>query len=515
MTPSLPVSIAYRRSFPWLVGVTLAVILALVSISLSTQLLVIVPGLAIALLVLLRWPWAGVALLIASVPAQQLGSVSGGALTLTRLSLAYALAGVLIWFTVARRPVVGSRLLIPFVLLLVWMFVTAHIARDATAASSELFRWTIALFAFGAALQTLIGASERVITAVIVVIALVGALEAGFGAALGLLGFGPESFLIQDSFSRAYGTFGRPNTFAGYLEMAVFPVLWLGLYRLHQTNGVVREYVVERRAGFAVAAASRRRLTASIVLTAILLGSAAIMLTGIVISFSRGAWIGVLAGLSVSLLVSTRRYWHLILPAAPAVLIATIAVMTLVVPATLTERVTSITEEARPFDAASITIDYDNFAVAERMAHWQAGWRMFEDNPLAGVGIGNFNANYPDYFVREEFRHSQGHAHNFYIHILAETGIVGLALYITLVLSFALIALRVAFVSTDRLAGAMALGSIGTMTAVYTHNAFENLHVLNLGIQISATWALALAAHHRWATVDRAVSESVVEYSPE
>ncbi|MEX1158060.1 MAG: hypothetical protein WEC79_03935, partial [Thermomicrobiales bacterium] len=212
MTPSLPVSVASRLSTPWLVGGTLAALFALVSISLSTQILIVIPGLAIALLALLRWPWAGVAVLVASVPAQQLGSVSGGALTLTRLSLVYALAGVLTWWTIARRPVVGSRLVLPFLLLLGWMFVTAHLARDSAAASSELFRWAIALIAFVAALQALVGASERVVTSFIVVIALAGALEAGFGAALGLLGFGPESFLIQDSVSRAYGTFGRPNT---------------------------------------------------------------------------------------------------------------------------------------------------------------------------------------------------------------------------------------------------------------------------------------------------------------
>ncbi|HMM42898.1 MAG TPA: O-antigen ligase family protein, partial [Thermomicrobiales bacterium] len=183
---------------------------------------------------------------------------------------------------------------------------------------------------------------------------------------------------------------------------------------------------------------------------------------------------------------------------APAAVLLVVIVLATVAPSTLTERLTSIADEARPFDAASVPITPDNFAVVERMAHWQAGWHMFEDHPLTGVGIGNFNERYPDYFVRTEFRYSQGHAHNYYIHTLAETGIVGLVVYLTLATSFLVLAAIVALRSTDLMARFVALGAAGTMTAVYAHNVFEDLHVLNLGIIISAAWALAVVAHRMW-----------------
>ncbi|MDQ3547938.1 MAG: O-antigen ligase family protein [Chloroflexota bacterium] len=496
-----------RRWVAWFVGGSLAILLAISAAIVSSLLLVALLLLSIGLLALLRWPWIGVPLLIASVPAQQFGAV--GPLTVTRAALLAASAGLLLWWTVGKRPVIGSRMALPFLALIGWMLVTAHGARDLGLASADLFRWSVALFAFLAALQVLSGAPERRITALILTIAIAGALEAGFGTVLGLLGSGPASFLVQDAFSRAYGTFGRPNTFAGYLEMAVFPVLWLGLYRLRLLNGVMGDYIIARRAGFAASAEPRRKLVSASLVTTVLLGSSTIMLTGIVISFSRGAWIGVSAGILVTLFVAIRRYWHLVVPAIPLVVLASLVGLTLFAPATLTDRVTSIADEARPFDAASITIDGDNFAVVERMAHWQAGWRMFEDHPLTGVGAGNYNAAYPDYYVRSTFRFSQGHAHNFYIHMLAENGIVGLGIYLTLILSFAFVALRVAIVSSDRLAGALALGALGTMTAVYVHNFFENLHVLNLGVQLSAAWALALTAHWRWAATDA----GGVEYS--
>ncbi|HYI16257.1 MAG TPA: O-antigen ligase family protein, partial [Thermomicrobiales bacterium] len=364
-----------------------------------------------------------------------------------------------------------------------------------------------------AAIQVFVGTSERIVTAVILAIGIAGAIEAGFGAALGLLGFGPESFMIEEAVSRAYGTFGRPNTFAGYLEMAVFPVLWLGIYRLRVLPEALRDYRVTRNQGFSASGGSRRDLISATLLTTILLGSAAIMFSGIIISFSRGAWIGVTVGVSVSVLVAIRRYWHVVIPAVPIAILVALVSLSLLAPATLTNRVESIAEEARPFDAASITITPENFAVVERMAHWQAGWHMFEDHPVTGVGAGNYNANYPDYYLRETFRTSQGHAHNFYIHMLAENGIVGLAIYLTLILSFLLVALRVACATHDRLTSALALGALGTMVAVYVHNAFENLHVLNLGIQLSVSWALAIAAHRRWIELETAVERGCVEYS--
>ncbi len=40
----------------------------------------------------------------------------------------------------------------------------------------------------------------------------------------------------------------------------------------------------------------------------------------------------------------------------------------------------------------------------------------------------------------------------------------------------------------------LALGGCGIMLAVAGHNIFENLHVLNLGIQLSGVWSLMVIA---------------------
>ncbi len=130
------------------------------------------------------------------------------------------------------------------------------------------------------------------------------------------------------------------------------------------------------------------------------------------------------------------------------------------------------------------------------MAHWQAGWRMFQAHPLLGVGVGNFNAAYPTYFVAP-WSISQGHAHNYYIHTLAESGLFGLLAYLLLVG----VILWEALHTRQRLAGtawgAAMVGVCGIIAAVAGHNVFENLHVLNLGIQLSSVWGLAIIAQ-RW-----------------
>ena len=71
---------------------------------------------------------------------------------------------------------------------------------------------------------------------------------------------------------------------------------------------------------------------------------------------------------------------------------------------------------------------------------WTVGWRIFEDHPVTGVGLNNFRAESSSY-VREpgrlEFVHliaeRPGVAHNSYLQLLAEAGLVGLLLFLTAV----------------------------------------------------------------------------------
>jgi O-antigen ligase len=71
---------------------------------------------------------------------------------------------------------------------------------------------------------------------------------------------------------------------------------------------------------------------------------------------------------------------------------------------------------------------------------WKVGWRMVEDEPIHGIGSGNFPISSIHYLLqpgvleRDEFIiDTPKVAHNTYLQILAELGIVGIALFLTII----------------------------------------------------------------------------------
>jgi O-antigen ligase len=125
------------------------------------------------------------------------------------------------------------------------------------------------------------------------------------------------------------------------------------------------------------------------------------------------------------------------------------------------------------------------------MAYRIGGLWMIRDHPWQGVGIGNYGPEYDAKYYTSPFMVAQVHAHNYYIHIAAETGVIGLAAYLLLiggVLTTGISAARRA--RHDPFARALAIGGVGVVVAVAAHNLFEDLHVLSMDVHLSAIWAL-------------------------
>src|SRR3989338_9227417 len=79
----------------------------------------------------------------------------------------------------------------------------------------------------------------------------------------------------------------------------------------------------------------------------------------------------------------------------------------------------------------SLGIDYSKI---ERFWGMSNAWNMFVHNPVFGVGVGGFETNREGYLFQPGGTYSNGvggnYAYNFYLRILAETGIVGLFFWI-------------------------------------------------------------------------------------
>jgi putative inorganic carbon (HCO3(-)) transporter len=427
-------------------------------------------GAALGIVVIARPLW-GFYLLLLSIPVQDLGA--RGEFTLTN-----ALFGLTLLAWLLRRAVAGARPLPRgvvgplFVVFVCGLTLSLIVAQDLAPGVAALFQWLKALAVYFLALDLL--RTRRKATGALVALLLAGAAEGAYGLFQYATGAGPASFAIGDQFSRAYGTFGKPNSYAGYLEMLLPPGL------------IFAGWAWRNRPGSAKLLDRFGRLA--------LVGAVALIGGALLASFSRGAWLGISAGLGAMILLTSPRARGIAATSAVAVGILGVLGGVALLPASVRDRFDSILGNAGSPDVRTAYITAENFAVVERLAHWAAGLNMFRSDIWLGVGLGNFNVRYTDFNVSPTFLVSQGHAHNYYIHVAAEAGIVGLGTYLLLlaaIVGTGLHALRVTSApGHDPLARGLVIACLGTVVAVAIHNIFENLHVLSMGIQLSTIWAL-------------------------
>jgi O-antigen ligase len=458
------------------------------------QALAILAGAGLALMLPALDPIFGVYLAILSVPVQNVVRLPGG--------LSYTQAAMLLatfWWGLRvlahpERSILAHRSFRTGVqaawwAALLWALLLSTMLSPFSRAEGfkETLRWAEA-FAIWLMVIGLVRRRWHVV-GLLVCLLLAPAAEAAIGLAQFVSGVGPPSFRIAAGlpYVRAYGTIGQPNSFAGYLNMAWPLALALALGAL--TPLMRRDHRPETNDQNAGTRPQKRllRFGSWSVVVGLLLATG-LLVGGLVASLSRGAWAGAVCGaLGMAVSVGRRaRSWTL---GALGVAALALALGGGILPAFVAERLASTTRYLALFDAGSVTITPANFAIVERMSQMQAGWRMFLARPIIGVGPGNYTFAYPDYAVGTWYA-SRGHAHNYYIHMAAEAGFLGLAAYLALLAS--LIPQAVAMLRRTRRTfwHSVVVGCCGIIAAVVAHDLFENLHVLSMGIQLAAVWGL-------------------------
>jgi len=292
-----------------------------------------------------------------------------------------------------------------------------------------------------------------------------GLFQAGLGVyQFGLRGEGPDEFAILGGrFYRSYGTFEQPNPYGGYMGL-IWPVaLGVALY------GVSRRAYCVVRIAYWVAG-----------------GVAALALVALVLSWSRGAWLGAAAACVAVLVLALRR------PAASlaALLAASLLALTLnaagLLPESIRARLTDFTRQFSSFDVRGVNVNDANYSVIERLAHWQAAQDMIVDHPWLGVGFGNYPVAYGQYRAMK-WPNPLGHAHNYYLNVWAETGLAGLAAYALLWLIIIARALSLAARGDRSTLGPwLAVGLTGAWAHLSVHHLVDNLYVANTFILIGA-----------------------------
>ena len=316
--------------------------------------------------------------------------------------LLIACAGFWLLLTLSDEPSIGVTP-IQLLVLLYWSIATVATALSPVkkAALTGWSKLTLYLLLF--ALMARILRSPRIRSCLIalylhisLIVSVYGMRQWFFGAEALATWTDPESPLAKTT--RVYSYLGNPNLLAGYLVPAV---------------------------AFSIAAifAWRSWGTKALALTMAVVNSACLILT-----FSRGGWIGFVV--SVGALTLLLAYWWSVrLPskwrtwALPAVLgtAAALLVVAVVFVEPVRDRVFSI--------FAGREDSSNNF----RINVWAAVREMIADRPILGIGPGNsaFNKVYPIY-MRPRF--SALSAYSIWLEVAVETGFIGFSCFIWLLL---------------------------------------------------------------------------------
>ena len=191
-----------------------------------------------------------------------------------------------------------------------------------------------------------------------------------------------DTQMFEDIKTRVYATFDNPNVLGQYLIITIPLIFSLFWYE--------------------------KRLTKK----AVWLGVFAVCFLCLMYTWSRGAWVGAALGVAVFLLLKDRRWVSLC--------ILGLLAMPFVLPQSILERLISIG-------------NIGDSSTAYRVSVWIASARMARDFWMSGVGFGSdaFAAVYSGYALN-----GAGfalHSHNFYIQLVVDMGIGGLAAYLLMI----------------------------------------------------------------------------------
>ena len=245
----------------------------------------------------------------------------------------------------------------------------------------------VLLFAFLIVATDTLSRRPGSVTTVARVLGWVAAAAGGF-AVLESVGVLPGEFAVAGTpYFRATGGFAWPNELAMYLAISLpFTVM------------LVRE-----------ASGSLGRVVAMLAL--------GLAMAGLVSTFSRGSWLATVVAPGVLLFVSERGFVFRVWLVAAAVVL----VLDLATGGAVSGRI-----------AETLT----DPLVGQRFVLTQAGVLMFLAHPLVGVGPGGFEAGLDEFgLLVPGLWDFVGSAHNAYVHIAAETGILGVVALVGLLFS--------------------------------------------------------------------------------
>ncbi len=342
-----------------------------------------------------------------------------------------------------------------------WMKLTLYLLMFALAArilrSPRIRSWLITLYLH-----------------VALIVSVYGLQQWFFGAAALATWVDPQSTMTKTT--RVYSYLGNPNLLAGYL----IPAVVLSLVAVF---------------------AWQRWVPKALALTMFVVNTACLVLT-----FSRGGWIGLLVALFALLLLLVYqlsvqlppfwRTWSLPILVGSVSLILVLAVL-FVQP--VSDRFFSI--------FAGRGDSSNNF----RINVWAAVIEMIQDRPFLGIGPGNtaFNKIYPLY---QRPRYNALSAYSFLLEVAVETGLIGLACFVWLLIvifNTGLVQLRRLRQMGSREAMWL-IGAIASLLGILAHNTFDTVLYRP---EVNTLWWLMVALVASYYSTSSTTTDTTGTYS--
>ena len=366
---------------------SVAAVSALLAYWVSPLVVASLPLVVVALWVIQRYRAGALVLLLLSLP---LGRLTFAEVVSPVTVLAAVVLAVWLWRVLSgSEKIEFSHMQLPLAVFLLWGIAGIYGALDVGTAIKVLSIFVMGASVYLVTSQTIRSPEEAHgimwAAAVTVGITVLYTVVAGFGGSMSEVYQNDEG---GQSYARFGGIFGHPNLLGGFLALAIPSMV-------------------------ALAASERlwwRRLSGYLLVIA--------AMAGLVLTYSRGAWLGTGVGLLILLPVLKRGFWLIL----GAVLLGPV----------LVGMVTS--SDAVLARLESIAAAGSDPALMERLEIWGMAFRLVAEHPLLGVGLGNFQAAYgrlmvPDLPLLTYPLELPEHAHNLFLNLAVEVGLVGVSAF--------------------------------------------------------------------------------------
>jgi putative inorganic carbon (HCO3(-)) transporter len=471
------------RRIPLLLWAMAAGLIGLLIATQPTPIVIIVMIIGTLVLLASITPLAALAALLIFAPLRTLIATESRfqlPLDIGQLSLAVLLGAWIVYRIARRQPLLRfqwSSVYIPLFIFLVGIAPGAFFATSLGAWLNEWLKWIQITLLVAFCLNM---AQREKWQWLVLGLVVAGLANAIIGIYEFFGGSGALHLLVNNRYFRAFGTFGQPNPFGAFM-------------------GLIAPIAISATLGYAwrvwTTWREQHRIVFSTIFVALFYALASVVLiTALFMSWSRGAWLGFACSVAMIVLALPRKLWQGVTLIGLGGIFALILLVSGRLPATLVERFAAGEEYSIFDDMRGVEITPVNYAVVERLSHWQAALNMARENPFFGVGMGNYEVVYDQYRLMN-WIFPLGHAHNYYLNIFAEAGIIGLAVYAALWTSVMWMSWQIRK-HPDILARCVGIGVLGAWTYLTVHSLTDNLYVNNLFLHIGVMMGI-LAVLHR------------------